>query len=819
MNPIDELLLKYDNRHINEADTRFKIIDTILKQALKWPIQTVDCEKFIEGDKADYVLNRKNNTPILIIESKSSSTYFSLPNNPNSNKNYQKIVVEKLMSDINIKSAILQVKDYCENLGCNYAAVTNGFEWIFFQLNPNNRPWKKLPAFVIRNLNFFKDDYTLAYNLFSYEAIVNNNSLRRNIGIIRANQEEIFNPKDSIITYNTPVNSNSYAPILNTISRKYLGPIPIGDNDFMNKCYVTNKGHYDDLQKNVQGFVYDSLTPFFKNQGFRDFSDDKKGGAFASKIQEIIKKENLDNVMILFGGRGSGKSTFLKRFFYHIKPREIELYSQISIVDLLNSSQSPYELTNEIWSKVRESIDIKKFYDGSKDELIELYSDQFSIFQKQFLKGIDTNSIDYHRLVSDFLLKCKSDIKYTCERLSFNIKSKGRGLIIIIDNLDQLKPELQDVCFLTATEISKKLSCLVIISMREERFYRIKTKGVLDAYTTIPGFHLSSPVIPDVIIKRLTYILDKIKTSNDLVGDFGISNDTQLKMITSFLSICNKEIKNVKSAFSSYIRHTTHGDVRMALDYFKGFLTSGYTNINEMAPHSDWKFQIHQVIKPMMIPDRFFYDERLSKVPNLFQVRNETNSSHFSGIRILDLLNSKSHDRPSEGFIDAKFLIQQLDDEYDLKEDCEKHLNIFLSKGLVESSNRLEEYSQDVDQIRITAFGKYCLDKLAFDFTYLDLICLDCGLFNENLFHTYVRAATRELDMYYNGDFMSRIKSRIKRVDLFISYLDEQEKKEFQELNLPCNTRTYSNKMRERFEKQKTAILASANRKLEKEYI
>ncbi len=156
----------------------------------------------------------------------------------------------------------------------------------------------------------------------------------------------------------------------------------------MTQCYVTNKGHYDNLQKNVQGFVYDSLTPFFKSQGVRDFTDDKKGGAFAYKIQEIIKKENLDNVMILFGGRGSGKSTFLKRFFYYIKPVEIEMYAHLALVDLLNSAQESNELTKEIWVKVQEAIDTDKILAQSKKELLELYSDKFDLFEKQFLEGV-----------------------------------------------------------------------------------------------------------------------------------------------------------------------------------------------------------------------------------------------------------------------------------------------------------------------------------------------------------------------------------------------------------------------------------------------
>ena len=373
--------------------------------------------------------------------------------------------MEKLLSDPNTKDAILQVKEYCEDLGCSYGAISNGRKWIFFHVSPRDKPWKKLPAFVINDIIFFKDDYTTAKNLFGYESIVNDHSLRKYIGHVGSTNDEVFYPKNSIIPYNSPVNSNKYAHILLSLSRKYLGTIPINDNEFMSKCYVTNKGHYDDLQRNVQGLVFDSLTPYFEGQGVIDFSDDKKGGAFALKIQEIIKNENLDNVMILFGGRGSGKSTFLKRFFYYIKPAEIERYAQVSLVDLLKSAQEHEELTKGIWEEVRDSIDTKKVLLQGRKELLELYSDKYELYKKQILEGLSEDSVDFQRRVTDFIIEKTTDVKYTCERLSFKLKMEGRGLIIILDNLDQFPPDLQDVCFLTATEIAKRLGCLVIISM------------------------------------------------------------------------------------------------------------------------------------------------------------------------------------------------------------------------------------------------------------------------------------------------------------------------------------------------------------------
>lgn len=520
--------------------------------------------------------------------------------------------------------------------------------------------------------------------------------------------------------------------------------------------------------------------------------------------------------MILFGGRGSGKSTFLKRFFYYINPKEIEKHAHVALLDLLEAPQEPEGLIKEIWEKVQREIDVFELLNQGRGELIDLYSDQFEIFEKQFLQTFEEDSLDYNRLVSDFLTKKLEDKKYTSSRLSFNLKTNGKGLIIIIDNLDQFPPHLQDVCFLTAIEIAKKLSCLVIISMREERYYRVKMKGVLDAYNP-PGYHLTSPVIPSVLNKRIYYILDKLRSTPDIEKEFNIEDVSQLNAIISFLEICNNEIRRKYSALSTFLRYSTHGDVRMALDFFKGFLTSGYTNINEVYPHPDWRFQIHQVLKPMMIPDRLYYDERLSKIPNIFQIRNESNSSHFSGFRLLDMLYSKSNDKISNGFLDAKFVIQRFDHEYNLKTDAENHLDIFLSRGLIESSNRLEEYSEKVDQIKITAFGKYFVEKLCFDFTYIDLVSLDCGIYDESLYHSMIEEASQEMKYYTSGNYLDRIHLRIKRVESFINYLVNQEEKEFLELNLSGETKTYSKLILDTFIKQKDQIQASLQRKIERE--
>ncbi|WP_421812209.1 hypothetical protein [Flagellimonas sp.] len=483
---IENIVERYTKENLNEAETRFKIIDEVLEKYLKWPKDSTAVEKNINGNRADYILYDKSIRPVIVIESKKNGSYFNLPSNYNSSKNYQKIQLEKLLSDNNIKNAVFQVKEYCEDILCEYACICNGFVWIIFKITAtNNKPWKKLPAIVIRDLSFFKDNYTEAINLLSYYNVTNERSIQSQIGINKKSYTEIFYPKNNITAYDTPVNSNPYANSLNIIGRKYLGVIPETDSEFMENCYVTNKGHYDKLQKNVQGFFYDSLTPYFKNQGFRGFTDDKEGGAFGNKIIKIIKQENLDNVMILFGGRGSGKSTFLKRFLFHIRPIQIDMHSKVALVDLIDSPQTAEELTSEIWERTLKNIDSENIRDAGREEILKLFADEFSIFQRQVLEGLNEEDAEYQKLIRQFIQEHIKNTKLFAEKLSTRLKTKNKGLIVFLDNMDQLNVELQDKCYLTAVEISKRLSCLVIISMREERFFNAKTTGCI-SHTRLP---------------------------------------------------------------------------------------------------------------------------------------------------------------------------------------------------------------------------------------------------------------------------------------------------------------------------------------------
>ena len=235
-------------------------------------------------------------------------------------------------------------------------------------------------------------------------------------------------------------------------------------------------------------------------------------------------------------------------------------------------------------------------------------------------------------------------------------------------------------------------------------------------------------------------------------------------------------------------------------------------NVEEMTGIGRWNFQIHQVIKPVMIPDRYFYDESLSRIPNLFQLRTTRLSSHFTALRILRKL-SKGLDKGSSSYFDIAELRAYFAETFGMLDDFEKNADILLKHGFIEANNRLDEYSSSVDSIKITRYGTYMMEELAWNFTYLDLVCTDCGIYDEQVSNYLTEAAKKEYSEFLRGDRIKKIQVRLERVEEFIKYLesDEARERELYSLGMPPE-QMFTAKIRATFDGEKSRVLRSARR-------
>ncbi|WP_155741554.1 hypothetical protein [Burkholderia vietnamiensis] len=797
---------------MNEAETRHKIIDFILHNFLSWPQNRVAVEEYIAPGFADYVLKKTNGDDLIFIEAKKAGVFFELPIPHSADETSCFISIAKLLSDANIKAAMQQVRTYCFDSGCEYACITNGLEWIFFKTFEKGKRWESLQAFVVRNLDFFDHEYTKAINSFSFVAITERSALPTLLSSAPPKDRSIFYPKEKISSYSHTITANRLAIKLRPIITRYFGVIKDDDTEFMERCYVSQR-EYQGTSDGMRSLIHDSLSPYFESFGVQQLEDTGKGGRLGGRLTKNLKQNRKGEVLVLFGGKGAGKSTFIKRLLHHNAPRWLRDHAAIAIVDLLKVPEDVTVIRSSIWQGLISQLDKDGLLDADRDTLTrDLFSDRFTTARRQDLAGLAVASEAYNLKLNTLVAQWKADTAYCAERLVRHLSTQERGAIVVIDNTDQYSSEVQDFCFSSAQEISDRLKCVTLISMREERFFDSKIHGVLDAFQN-SGFHISSPRPAEVFKKRLDYtvgVLEKPKLSDDEdldKSDIDFLNDSAI-----YLKILSREFSSDRSPLNNFLTACAHGDIRLSLDLFRSFLLSGYTNVDEMISNRAWNFQVHQVIKPVMIPNRYFYEESLSDIPNIYQLRSTRHGSHFTALRILRKL-AKGVDPTAPSYFATAELRAYFAETFSMQEDFERNLDILLRHGFVESDNRLDAYSESVDRVKITNYGMYMLGDLAYYFTYLDLICTDCGIFNEETSNYLTEAARKEYQFFTRGERVERVKVRLERVEKFIEYIKQEEsrEREMYSLGMP-EDEMFSTKAEVSFTAEKDRVLRSAKR-------
>lgn len=788
----------------NEADTRFQLIDRLLQEVLGWPRSAFRMEKSTIDGYSDYLLIRPGGGTALIIEAKRTGIYFDLPANFNHAKKFRSVKAKTLLTSPSLKDAIIQAQRYCSDEGCEFGGVTNGSQFVLFKAFERGKSWRELTALVINDLSWFKDNHADAVSLLGYTSVIERHSLRDAFHKSHPDSREVFYPKEKITSFNQIINANGIAHVIRPYVNKYFGPIDITVPRFVEKCYVNQRAHDKSLQ-GIRSLIQDSVSPFMQSYGISETEDAESGGAFVGKLVKIVKNDTKSEIVVLFGGKGSGKSTFIKKVLLYKTPQVLKKHSLPIIVDLLSAPKDPASVREHLWETLIAKLDTNQILLGERDALIQLFADRFDVAKRQDLKGIFEDSPAYHQTLNTLISTWKSDLRYVASRLVGWHNRHHRGVIVAIDNTDQLENELQDYTFSLAVEVGKYLGCVVIITMREERFYASKIRGMLDAYQN-SAFHISSPSPEEVFGKRIQFFLDLLD-ENKITLDGDWQQD-----VKRFLRIFKHDfLRTPSSPLNKFISASAQGNIRLALDLFGDLVLSGYTNATEMIQSTTvWNILIHQVLRPLMTPTRLFYDEKLSRVPNLFQIRSLEGGSHFTGLRILKRL-LVGQDPAAPAYVPFGEVRSFFGEIFGGDDDFCLWIDRLLASNLIEASTRQDYFSNDIDSIRITSFGQYAVGDLYKIFTYIELASTDCGIRDESTCNNLVNLSNTEVQLLNERKRFERVKRRVEKADCFISYLKKEEDRELDFYSLNGDY-SFVPAMIDAWAIEKPGVLASAQR-------
>ena len=150
---------------------------------------------------------------------------------------------------------------------------------------------------------------------------------------------------------------------------------------------------------------------------------------------------------------------------------------------------------------------------------------------------------------------------------------KGLRSVIFCDNVDQLSPSYQAQIFLLTQRVTRVVGSITLIALREESYYTASVQKAFTAYSS-RKFHIASPLFRKMIGSRIGYAIRVLQNESGVPATSG-----NWKSISDFFTIVHQSVFGKNRNIVRFIEALCYGNMRLALNMFTTFLTSGATDV------------------------------------------------------------------------------------------------------------------------------------------------------------------------------------------------------------------------------------------------
>ncbi|MDC9722504.1 MAG: P-loop NTPase fold protein [Urechidicola sp.] len=756
---------------ISESDTRSKILDKIFINVLGWEESHIRREGYLkETGYYDYIIS--SGIFAFVVEAKKTFVEFALPSNK-----IKFLKTKILLTNATNEKIINQVRSYLIEKGLLFGVISNGKQFIISQfINTNGSNWRENNAIIFNGFEDLENRFIEFYELLSYEYIVNSGKI-----VIKEKKE--FEKR---LIQKATLRRKREKLIRNDLSDKLMAIIDVIfreinytqelDEKSLNDCYVFN----DDVEKHhsEMNLMFLDSPPKFDER----ISKVRNTVNTQRAIEKTMLKENvnLPNPIVLIGGKGVGKTSFIK-YFTKISLNE-RTKKKIPIVYIDFIKYNSIDLIKDT-SYMFQQI-LNKLYEDHPSLNLENYKILKRIYKKEIKQKTEDGIWSIYNQkperieekINEFITeKLKQPINHLVSISEYLINPSHKRLCIIFDNADQLDFKTQREAFLLSQSIHKRLKCIIMISLREGYYFQWKDKPPFDAFQ--PNiFHITAPSYREVLRKRVKYVLDNFdfkETKGNLNNIHFVFSDKS--QVSFFRNLYRTIFGNQNSQILSFLEQTSYPNIRLGLDKFNSFLVSGHTKVESYMTTDYYKIPIWEFVKSVALESGYYYLSRKNKLFNLF-LPSKNNQNHFTKLRILHYLkNEVELTSYTEHYVPTKKLLSDFSScGYNIELVVEE-LNELLNYGLINSESYISDTKYlNIDikefQISITQSGVYYCSTVVSQFYYYDLVFQDTPIYDEDSYNSICKYfVTPEVDGFRPLD------KRISCVEEFIKYLRKEE--------------------------------------------
>lgn len=765
---IQDLMGKYRNlvlESANEAATRLKIIDHVLRDVLGWTDDDISPEEHVSEDGsttfADYILRTASTA--IVVEAKKAGAAFS------ANKGQRRVKLSNAFLQSELGGAIIQARDYARKLSIDFAVATNGSVWAVFPAQRHDQVrFQDSSALVFWSLeDALQENYQEFFDLLSRDAVITG-SLER--GLLGRAENQIENRKlNSYFTANPRISqSNPVFPVIeDEIMTAFSDSIVDLQSDSFERCYVATPESikFDHKIKMHVG----RREPVVGGAIARPMKDKDANAVYAKVLDAGRKRRPL--ALLVLGTVGAGKTTFLH---YTRKIRLREYFDvagkvakpQWAHIDFLNSPPGT-SVSEFIYRALREHIGSDEFLGDAGLCTERAYADEIRSLRTGPLSRLANSQEKLDEKIADLILQDYRDVRPYVDRV-LKYATKQQPFFLVIDNVDQVESdEDQSRLFTEALAIARNLSLNLILSLRPATFAKHRNSPAIDAFD-FETVQIDPPKISSVISRRFN--LAKFLAEGKR-GEFVAENGARIKVDNAAQIVDLLQGSVLGTEIGSRIEVLATEDVRLALRMTREFLERGYTNpgraIEFHRRTGQYILPKHEAFRAILLGTKTVYNEGYSSIGNPFDARFSVNSAQLLRVYLLSAIVAYASDNGFR-FIDGAALSENMKKigygeaftEAVLADLCKYRFAFTANHG---------EPSISSSYIP-SRLGGYIVRELIANFTFLENTLFDTYIADPKVWDE-LKLLSHQIDAERN--MMRRTRLRADRVRWFYDYCKE----------------------------------------------
>jgi hypothetical protein len=678
----------YDHTIFSEQDSRVKIIDRILTEVLFYPYEAFITEPKAGKGYIDYKVS-VNNVPRLIIEAKKDGIDFDI-NSSYSGRAFN--LDGPVFKDNSVKDGIDQAIYYAAYKGVELACLTNGKTWIIFRANrlAGGKDVMEGKAYVFSSLNPISKEFKLFFELLAPYEI---NNLKYRALFQEAEGAEIrkkefaksLKSEDNLRVVERTNYSQDFDKVMNEFFSRLSGD---SDPDMLIECFVETKESQAAEQE---------LTRISEDLIYRIRALETNESDALKTIIEKVKTTNRHEFVILIGGKGAGKSTFVERFFKNVLSEQLKETCLVVKVNLAESDGNINTIADWLNYTLLEECE-RVLYDGkpSYDDIQGMFwfeyerlragnwRDLYQSDKKQF-------KIDFGKHIEE--RRENRPNEYIKRMIGDITKSRFKVPCVIFDNTDHYSIEFQEAVFQYARAIYEKEVCLVIVPITDKTSWQLSKQGAIQSFENEALF-LPTPPPRKIIEKRIEFLEKKINLEKNTKGQYFLDRGIPLEIsnIEGFVKYLQGVFLREENV-SKWIGSLSNFDIRRCLELTRDLIASPHLSIDEFLkvyvsdPTSNDEQEPIKLFRIKNALVKRIYDSypvgNHKYIQNLFYLTGNVNATPLLAIRILQVLIDKKNDKSDDNYITVDQLLDYFSAMGIDRSISMRHLDFLLNKGLI----------------------------------------------------------------------------------------------------------------------------------------